>query len=154
MVFVSDCWTCPMVFPLSLPCTLCLIAALPCVTTVSGKGCFMVLYVAWRPMFNALHSLPRLFCTLPKGHEYAFLQYFGEKKKRKTNKHHCDFMWDDFRRARPSPRSLHHQIKMNLIFHPSGLLYGDAHLSHRWGFCQSNVWQPVGWDSQKRSGWF
>lgn len=72
-----------MVFPLLLPCTLCLIAALPCVTTVSGKGCFMVLYVAWRPMFNALRSLPRLFCTLLKGHEYAFLQHFGEKKKRK-----------------------------------------------------------------------
>lgn len=78
----------------------------------------------------------------------------GEKKKRKTNKHHCDFMWDDFRRARPSRRSLHHQIKMNLIFHPSGLLYGDAHLSHRWGFCQSNVWQPVGWALKRDLGGF
>lgn len=74
-----------MVFPLLLPCTLCLIAALPCVTTVSGKGCFMVLYVAWRPMFNALHSLPRLFCTLLKVMSFHFCNTLERKRNEKNN---------------------------------------------------------------------
>lgn len=87
---------------------------------------FMVLSVAWRPVFNALHSLPWLLCTLVKGHEYALMQYFGERKGKK--KHHCDFMWDDFMQARLCQRSLHPQIKINLIFNCSGLLCGSVHL--------------------------
>lgn len=54
---------------------------------------------------------------------------------REKKEHHCDFMSDDLRQAVPSQMSLHHQIKLNLIFHFFGLSY----LSFSSEFCKRNT---------------